>query len=239
MFSIRSLSIALALGTASLAAVASAGVVVSSSGPSASQFPAGKKLDDSSRITLKAGDKVTVLTANGTRVISGPGTHQVGAAGASKRSTFAVLTRQRSSQRVRTGAVRGTGTPDQPARNPSLWYVDVTRPGTVCVADPAALRLWRPAADSATTYVVSRSGAEATSHVHIAFASGAAEADWDDNQLPVAEGTAYTISGPGVAQGELRFTMLETAPDDPEELAARLIEKGCAAQLDLLTTALS
>ena len=69
------------LGTA-----AQAGVVVKSSGPSAASYPVGKKLDDAASVTLRNGDSITVLTDSGTRVITGPGTHRVGARGASKRA---------------------------------------------------------------------------------------------------------------------------------------------------------
>lgn len=237
MFSVRCASIALALAVAGVGHAAQAGVVVSATGPSAAQYPAGKKLDDNARIVLKDGDRVTVLTANGTRVISGAGTHQVGAAGASKRSTFAVLTRQRSGQRVRTGAVRGGPPAAGDARNPSLWYVDVSRGGTMCVADPAAIRLWRPAAQGEGTFVVARP--DSSEHNHVSFADGAADAAWDRDRMPLAEGATYTIKSPDGTQRELRYTMLGTAPDDPEALAALLIEKGCTAQLDLLTAAMS
>jgi len=238
MFSVRGVSIALALAVAGAGYAAQAGVVVSATGPSAAQFPAGKKLDDNARIVLKAGDKVTVLTANGTRVISGAGSHQVGAEGASKRSTFAVLTRQRSGQRVRTGAVRG-GPPaaDGPARNPSLWYVDVSQAGTMCVADPAAIRLWRPVAQGETTFVVVPS--DSSQHNHVLFADGVADTAWDRDRMPLTEGATYSIKAPDGTQREVRYTMLDAAPDDPEALAALLIEKGCTAQLDLLTAAMS
>jgi hypothetical protein len=236
MFSVRCASIALALAVAGAGHAAQAGVVVSATGPSAAQYPAGKKLDDNSRIVLKDGDRVTVLTANGTRVISGAGTHQVGAAGASKRSTFAVLTRQRSGQRVRTGAVRG-GPAEPSGRNPNLWYVDVSQAGTVCVADPAAIRLWRPAAQGATTLVLARPGS--ADHIHVSFADGEADTAWDRDRMPLAEGATYTISGPDGTQRVVRYTMLGAAPDDPEALASQLIEKGCSAQLALLTAAMS
>ena len=93
------------VGLVMYAGAAQAGVVVKASGPSVGQFPVGKKLDDSSTVSLKAGDSITVLTANGTKVITGPGQFTVGVRGESKRSTFAVLTRQASGARVRTGAV--------------------------------------------------------------------------------------------------------------------------------------
>ena len=62
------------IGVLALPGIAAAAIVVASSGPSARNFPAGKKLDDAASITLQAGDSVTVLDAKGTRVLRGAGT---------------------------------------------------------------------------------------------------------------------------------------------------------------------
>lgn len=232
MFSIKSISISLALAGAAIAGAAHAGVVVSSSGPSAGQFPAGKKLDDNASITLKTGDTVTVLTGGGTRVIKGAGVHRVAAAGESKRSTFAVLTRQRSAQRVRTGAVRGTGTAAAAERSPNLWYVDVSRSGAMCVASPDAVRLWRPGGQAAATYTIGSA--------QVIFAENARDVAWDAAAMPVTDGASYSIAAPdGGSTNVVNFVMLDAVPEEPEDLAARLIEKGCTNQLELLTSALS
>lgn len=53
-------------------------VVVSSSGPSASTYPAGKKLASDAKLALKAGDRVELLAADGVRTLTGPGTFNVG-----------------------------------------------------------------------------------------------------------------------------------------------------------------
>lgn len=237
MFSVRNFTIGLALAGAALAGAAQAGVVVSSSGPSASQFPAGKKIDDNGSITLRDGDTVTVLTGGGTRVIKGAGVHRLSAAGESKRSTFAVLTRQRSASRVRTGAVRGTGPAAGAAeRSPNLWYVDVSRSGTMCVASPEAVRLWRPGGESAAVYKLGSGGQS----VEIAFAENTRDVAWDAATMPVADGAKYSIAAPdGGSTNEVNFVMLESVPEEPEDLAARLIEKGCTNQLELLTSAMS
>lgn len=235
MFSVRTFCIGLALaGGAAIGTAAQAGVVVSSSGPSAAQFPAGKKLDDTASITLKAGDTVTVLTGGGTRVIKGAGVHRIAAAGESKRSTFAVLTRQRSAQRVRTGAVRGSGgAADSSAeRSPNLWYVDVTRSGAMCVASADAVRLWRPGGQAAASYTVGPAKVD--------FADSARDVAWDAAALPVTDGASYTITAKdGGAANTVTFVMLDSVPEEPEDLAARLIEKGCTNQLELLTAAMS
>lgn len=237
MFSVRNFTIALAISAAALTGAAQAGVVVSSSGPSKGQYPAGKKLDDNASITLRDGDSVTVLTAGGTRVIKGAGVHRVSAAGESKRSTFAVLTRQRSASRVRTGAVRGTGPATGAAeRSPNLWYVDVSRSGTMCVVSPESVRLWRPGGQSAATYTLGN-GAQSA---QVAFAAEVRDVAWDAAAMPLAEGAQYSISGPdGGSTNTVNFVMLDAVPEEPEDLAMRLIEKGCTNQVELLTAALS
>ena len=58
-------------------------------------------------------------------------------------STFAVLTMQRSAQRVRTGAVRAGKGVVQPA-SPNLWFVDVANSGKRCLVAGQPVRLREP-----------------------------------------------------------------------------------------------
>lgn len=238
MFSARTIAAALALGAAGLVTTAAqAGVVIASSGPSAGQFPKGKKLADTDRITLKAGDSVTVLDAAGTRVISGPGTHRVGGRGEDKRSTFAVLTRQRAAQRVRTGAVRA-GTTAGPAMSPNLWFVDVSKSGKMCISDSAAVQLWRPASEGAEAYQIASTSASISQQVD--FEDGSTTASWNGEAMPLWDGATYAITGPGGSfKSIVTFTMLKDAPDDPETLAEALLAKGCQTQLDLLAATMA
>ena len=237
MFSARALIAGAMLAATGLAAsAAQAGVVIASSGPSAAQFPKGKKLADTDRITLKAGDSVTILDAAGTRVLKGAGTYRVGARGEDKRSTFAVLTRQRAAQRVRTGAVRA-GETGGPILSPNLWYVDVSKSGKFCVADSAGVQLWRPGTEGNATYEIA--SPSSPTHMHVVFEEGATTAPWNAQQMPLADGTTYAITGPGGSpRSNVTFTMLDSAADDPEELAAVLLDKGCEVQLDLLAAAM-
>ncbi len=229
LFAASALTIA-ALGVG--VAAAQAGVVVKSSGPSAGQYPVGKKLDDSASITLKAGDSVTVLTSAGTRVISGAGTHRVGAAGANKRSAFAVLTRQRSGNRVRTGAVRA-GASTAVARNPNLWNLDVSQGGRMCLTDSNLVNLWRPQTEGQATYIFR--SAPSDFHVHVTFDDGVSQASLSSDALPLTATSAYSVSGPDGTSAQLvEFVILDSAPEDPESMAAVLAENGCTAQLDLL-----
>ncbi|GMM92393.1 hypothetical protein [Qipengyuania sp. MTN3-11] len=228
----RTAVLMLASAGIALAAPAVAGVVVKSSGPSAGQYPVGKKLDDASSITLRAGDSVTVLTDGGTRVISGAGTHRVGAGGASKRSTFAVLTRQRSGARVRTGAVR-SGTSAVAASNPNLWNLDVSQGGRMCVVDTGAINMWRADTTEEATYMFGRSGSDF--NVPVTFSAGVSQASLDGDKLPVADGQAFTLTGPDGGTGStVEFVVLDEAPADVEGMAAALASNGCQSQLDLL-----
>src|SRR5688572_28975160 len=172
-------------------AVASAGVVVAASGPSAGTFPVGKKIGDSERIVLRAGDTLTVLDGNGTRVLRGAGTFSLDQQGGpSRRSTFAVLTERRAAARIRTGAVRGEG--DSTAlHSPNLWYVDVSQPGKVCLAGAERVRLWRSTTEGDATYLLRADGGG--SHT-VTFADGDMLAPWDTKLLPVASGAVYHIA---------------------------------------------
>lgn len=222
------------LGMAMLAAgAAQAGVVVKASGPSAAQYPVGKKLDDAATITLKAGDSVTVLTANGTKVITGAGLHTVGVRGESKRSTFAVLTRQASNARVRTGAVR-SGASEAAATNPNLWNMDVTKPGKFCLANASPVTFWRPVTSGERVYVLGSGQSDYL--VQVKFADGAAQAALTGEQLPLESNGTYRLSSEaGGAPRLVEFVVLDAVPDTADELGTLLAEKGCEAQLTMLS----
>ncbi|QKG72150.1 hypothetical protein [Erythrobacter mangrovi] len=220
--------------TVALATAAQAGVVVKSSGPSAAQYPVGKKLDDAESVILKDGDSLTVLTNGGTRVLRGPGTQRIGARGVSKRTTFAMLTRQQSGARVRTGAVRGGATSGTAPANPSLWNVDVSQAGKVCLANSDSISFWRSDFAGAKTWVL---GSEVSDfHVHVKFGDGDSTTALSAEELPLAENRKYRLSSPagGPAQ-DIEFVLLDSAPDNPEDLAMALMQNGCDNQVELLS----
>jgi len=219
-----------------LPGTAIAGVVVASSGPSAASFPPGRKLPDDAKITLKAADSVTILDAKGSRVLRGAGTFTVGAPGMVTRvSQFATLTRQRSASRVRTGTIRGE---DGKPRSPNLWYVDLSRSATFCMIDPQTVRAWRPVKEGVATYTVA--GATGSARAALQFTDNISVAPWDIVAAPVADGSAYAITGPGnAATVTVTFAVIANQDYTPEDLAAALLAKGCSAQLDLLATTMA
>lgn len=217
-----------------LAGTALAGpIVVKAQGPSAKLYPPGKQLADNARLTLKAGDQLVILDGRGTRTVNGPGTFSASSASAQagvSTTAMRILSTQTSQER-RGGAVRGPGIAAAKAtRSPNLWFVDVTKPGTVCVADPAAVKLWRGDAEAAAELQISGSGGNGA----VAMARGATTAAWPA-ALPVADGAEYSLAAaPGATPTVIKFALLGPNPQGLEETAAKLIERGCTAQLDML-----
>ncbi len=230
---------AIALAGAALAIMpttASAGVVVKSSGPSAGTYPVGRQVADSSSITLRSGDRITVLTDSGTRVMSGPGTFRVGEGATRTRTRFSNLTRRGSSSRVRTGAVRGAegGTPPRP----NLWMVDVTAQGNQCMFDFDRVRLWRAVREEAQTFSIVDHASQDS--LDVTFVGTEATRALDPTGLSVVSGGTYTITSPispetGVSsKAVVTFVELEGEPESPAELAAALYANQCTTQLALL-----
>lgn len=236
MFSAKAflrLAVAALAGTALTVPVAAfAGLVVKASGPSAKQYPVGTKLDDDATITLRDGDKITILTSKGTRVLKDAGRHRVGGRAAETRARFSALTRQRAASRVRTGAVRPVET-GGPITSPNLWYVDVSKSAKMCLYDLETVRLWRPTTKGHSRYLVSDLSSSA--HIHVNFEDGEMVAALDAERMPVSEGGNYALAGPdGTPSVEITFALLPGKYEQADELAEQLIEKGCMVQLNLL-----
>lgn len=234
-FKMRMAALALAGAALALPMAATAGVVVKSTGPSSTKYPVGTKLDDSASITLKPGDVVTVLTAEGTRVIKGGGTFRVGDRPQVASDRFASLTRKRAATRVRTGAVRAPD--DDTVTNPSLWYVDVTRSGTICLYDLATVRLWRPGTEGTATYLIGKPTA-ALPLAEVTFDETVTVAALDPSRVSVADGESFVISAPNGSTSIINFVLLAEDFEQPDALAEALIAKGCTVQLETLASSL-
>lgn len=223
-----------AVGVTMAPQVALAGVVVSSSGPSAGSYPVGRQIGASDRIVLRDGDSLTVLDNGGTRVFRGAGTFTLSQqSGASRSRAFASLTTQRSAARARTGAVRSTGATE--VTNPSLWYVDVATSGTICLPGADNVRLWRANTQAESTYAIAADGGNGAS---VTFPAGEMLAAWDIYNLPEA-GTTYHIGhGTGSNAVAVNFVFLDEMPATPEDMASTLIANGCTTQLEQMSRAM-
>jgi hypothetical protein len=212
---------AAAVALSSTAAVASV-VVVRSLGPSAKAYPPGKTLPESASISLKGGDVVTLIGPSSAQTLRGPGNF------AAKQVASAAM----SGKRGRFGALR----PAEVARNPSIWDLDITQSGTMCVADRNKLKLWR--SDAETPIKVNIRSADGKSQ-ELAWAAGKDSAFWPSS-LPISNDSQYQIEWP--SSGEKSTITFVTVPSSPGDLvgaAQLLIEKGCQNQLDVLVESAS
>lgn len=220
------------------AAAQAQAVVIRSTGPSAATYPMGRKLPAGSSVTLKAGDQITVIDQAGSRVLSGPGSFRLDSAvnrdaGGANTALAALIAR--GGARTRTGVVRGdTEVPTEAVRPDNVWYVDVSRGGTVCIADPAQVVLWRPnrtETGNGTLYGPDNTPAEVT------FRATSAIKLWPVATLPVVDGQTYRFTSPVGQTVKITTRLLADVPEDPVAVAALLAEKGCSAQIDVLANA--
>lgn len=242
----RLIAVALAATAACVSTSALAqSMVVRSSGPSAAKYPVGKKLAANEKITLVAGDRVVLLDKGKTRTLAKPGVHNSSASVAANQtlsSTMANMISRDGALRRRGGATRGPGDVELASaeiRAPNLWLIDARKGGNFCVADTAALLFWRPDINGDTSLRVEAEGAAGKAET-IAFLDGQAYRRWPAATLPLTTGSGYRLSGAGMDKPvSIRFQLLDALPETPDDIAAKLLERGCTAQLDRLVDTMS
>jgi len=212
-------AVAIAVGsTAGLANV----VVVKSIGPSAKAYPPGKTLSESAKISLQGGDVVTVIGPSSAQTLRGPGNFDA------KQVALASA----ASQRGRFGALRAS----EVAHNPSIWDIDISSGGKVCVSETTKPQLWR--ADSEAAITAQIRSADGQSQV-LSWAAGKALAPWP-TALPIKSGAEYSVEWPdGGDSSRLDVVTIPSPPVDLVGAAQVLLENGCQKQLDLLVESAS
>lgn len=228
---------ALALAALTVTPVAAQSTVVRASGPSAAEFPVGKKLEAGSRVVLQAGDSITVIEAGGTRVLKGPDRVTIGARQAAERDVLGTfITRRGSRGQVRLGVVRGDVGQDGPIPAPTVWLLEWGQSGPFCLAGEGRLFVWRPENQGAAR--LSIKATEGTATTSLAWEDGSRIAAWPQDLAALDTGAGYTIAMEGgQAQHDITFVRLATEPQDVTELVAALSANGCTGQIDRLIAA--
>ena len=211
-------------------------IIIKYEGANSQNYKPGKKLLATAKISLKAGEVLTVLDERGTRTLRGPGTFSASSAvsaGNVSNTNLATLIKTSSVRRARTGAVRGESPPLQTQLSPNLWYVDISKGAKFCVADFQSLQLWR--SDASKTLppitIAGTSGGTAT----VNFGKGRSTVRWPATIIPV-DGGKYIISGPGGAD-KISIEMIKvdvTGEERLDAMATKLLDRGCQAQSELL-----
>jgi hypothetical protein len=213
--------LAAAMTLTSSAALASV-LVVKSLGPSSKLYPPGKALAEGTKLNLQGGDVVTIIGPSSARTFRGPGSFD---------STQVTLA-SAAGQRGRFGALRSTDI----TRSPSIWDIDVSQSGRICVAESKMFQLWRPQSDgSATVQIRSADGKTQ----NLSWAAGKALTSWP-TALPVKSGAQYQVEWPDSGdKSKLEIVTVKEPPKDLQGAAQVLIENGCQNQLDLLVAGAS
>jgi hypothetical protein len=213
---------AAAIALSSTAAMASV-VIVKSIGPSAKAYPPGKTLPETAKITLQGGDVLTVLGPASAQTLRGPGNFDA------KQVTLASA----AATRGRFGALRAS----EVAHNPSIWDIDLSQSGKVCVSNASSVQAWRPDSEAAITVKIRSSDGKSQ---ELSWAAGKALAAWPA-ALPITGGTVYQVEWPdGADSSKLDVITVNSLPTDDLVGAAQvLIENGCQKQLELLVESAS
>jgi hypothetical protein len=212
---------AVAAGLVSTAAIANV-VVVKSLGPSAKAYPPGRTLPETAKINLQGGDVLTVIGPSSAQTLRGPGNFDA------KQVALASA----AGQRGRVGALRAS----EISHNPSIWDVDASAGGKVCVAETVKPQLWR--SDSEAPLTVQIRSADGKSQ-ELSWAAGKALAAWPA-ALPIKSGAEYSVEWPdGGDASKLDVVTIASPPTDLVGAAQVLLEHGCQKQLDLLVESAS
>lgn len=204
---------AVAMSSAAMASV----VVVRSLGPSAKSYPPGKTLPESAKISLGAGDVVTLLGPSKAQTLRGPGNF----------SASNISLADASNKRGRFGALRA----GEVARNPSVWDIDATQSGKVCVGSNANVLLWRPDTEAEATVNIRAADGNVAP---VTWVAGNAAAGWP-GALPLTSGSEYQIEWQDTGEkSNITIVRVENAPSDLPGAAQLLIQNECQNQLDVL-----
>lgn len=246
----KSLIAGASLAGAMLAAIAGASaasaepaIIVKST---VSEYPVGSKIDDDATITLKDGDRVSVLTTRGSRTMRGPGAFLVGADPKSNRNRFANLKRKGAALKSGTGGLRSPSGAVSKARpqSPKVFYADVARSGRLCLVDTRDVSFWRPFDDLAATYLLSGPGLDLP--VPITFDAGFSLVPPDSapqTSAPITlmgDGTYTIVGGPagdGPAMTIATVTIVDLGQnyERADLLAQALVENDCMAQFEVMS----
>lgn len=237
---IRGLLAAAALLAAMTGAQARELVVVESTAP---DLPAGRIIDGSAPLSLKAGMRVALVADDGKVIkLEGPfiGTVSGGGAGGD-RAVVAAISRLFDggpAESASLGTFRGAG-PQADGREAStadIFAIDIRRTGTQCAATGGLPTLWRAETGRETTVTLQQLPGGPGGLVR--FPAGVATAAWPA-AVPVADDGEYLVRDAGDAwSNTLRLRILPASVAEGASGVAWLADNGCASQARALLATL-
>jgi hypothetical protein len=194
----------------------------------------GQSIDAGQPLKLAAGQRVTLIAANGATIkLSGPfeGVPDPNnQRGASVAESLVRLASQTTTGTSSLGTVRDAE--GAPPTDP--WVVDVSANGNRCVAQGGSVVLWRPAA-----------AAEQTMEIQPTDRAWQAQAKWPAStdklampaNFPAQDGQGYLVAVNGVSR-TITLHLMPAALATDKMRAAWMFEKGCTTQAKLLVGSL-
>ena len=212
-----------ALAGGEISAASADVLILRSLGPSAGNYPAGRRVADNASFNLRPGDSVVVLAGTGTRTFRGPGVFAANGAVRTAGNTNGQVRRQ-------TGAVRGPG--ESEVRRPNdIWQFDVTRTGRVCLLPGARPVLWRPSSERTVQLTITPQMGQPQV---VTWAAGRNTLDWPAG-VPLANGNSYQLNWTGAMRPTrlTAYTLSGVAPANAEAVATALLANQCRSQLEV------
>lgn len=213
-----------------LAVEASTVVVLESK---AASYAVGTKLMPDANIQLKAGERLTLIAANGVTVsLRGPydGMAIKDAEKHPSSDTTKNLATLLASREARTSSVGVVRAGSETARLPEPWLIDVARAGKRCTLIGTPPKLWRENTAQAEAIWVAAS--DRSWRIDLSWPVGADRIALPDS-APV-EGVAGLIIGRQQDEVVLSLSSVPAGLDDPALYAAWLLRMGCMQQADAM-----
>lgn len=225
------LGICLIFGERSFAAL----IVVRAVGPSAASYPAGAILDGKGTVSLKKGDRLTLLDGSGTRLVTGPMAGKLTTSASMRpnaRGTIdelhKIFTRAREGRSV-LGASRGFSMPPDFPKPlpPSLWVINIQKGGSWCVPANVQASVTSEETRLPMTLEMRASG----ENRRVEWPKGVKELP-----LPAMgqDRAAFTLFANSKSVGEFAVRVIPAADGDIVGLAQHLLGNECYNQIDLI-----
>ena len=225
------LGICLIFGERSFAAL----IVIRAVGPSASSYPTGAILDGTRTVSLKKGDRLTLLDGSGTRLVIGPMAGKLTMPASTRsnaRGTFdelhKIFSRAKEGRSV-LGASRGFSMPPDFPRPlpPSLWAIIIQKGGNWCVPANVQASLTSEEARFPMTLEMRASG----HNRRVEWPKGVKEIP-----LPAMgqDRAAFTLFANSKSVAEFAVRIIPASDGDIVGLAQHFLGNECYNQIDLI-----
>jgi hypothetical protein len=199
-------------------------------------YKPGDKLAAGSSITLKEGERLSVISADGkSQVLRGPFSGTLGNAGGASQDPKLALNALLANREARVKSVGVVRAGTASTKTPDPEAIDITRSGPRCLVDGRPPVFWRPDSKKAQPFVVFP--ADRSWRADFVWESGQDRMVFPD--LSKFEGLTTLLVNIDQQEHALSFSVVPSSLESDVVRAAWMLEKGCVQQADALLRALA